>query len=102
VAIARLRLAGMLMDAKQYDEALKVINVDLPEEFMALANDRKGDVLLAQGKKDEAAKAYQVAWQAMDATVDYRRFIEGKLTALGSPPTPASTKAVAAGVAPTN
>ncbi|KGM39242.1 membrane protein [Aquabacterium sp. NJ1] len=97
VAIARLRLAGVQMDAKQYDEALKTLSADTPAEFAALVQDRRGDVLLAQGKKDEAVKAYAEAWKNMDATVEYRRFIEGKLTALGQPPAPpVQNKAVAA------
>ncbi|MBI3383082.1 MAG: tetratricopeptide repeat protein [Aquabacterium sp.] len=97
VAIARLRLAGIQMDAKQYDEALKTLSADTPAEFAALVQDRRGDVLLAQGKKDEAAKAYGEAWKGMDPTVEYRRFVEGKLTALGQPPAAAPNK-----VAPTN
>ena len=32
-AIARLRLAGLLLDAKAYDEALKQLDADLPGEF---------------------------------------------------------------------
>ncbi len=96
VAIARLRLAGIQMDAKQYDEALKTLSADTPAEFSALVQDRRGDVLLAQGKKDDAAKAYGEAWKGMDATVEYRRFVEGKLTALGQPPAPAQNKAVPA------
>ena len=52
-------------------------------EFAALVADRRGDVLLAQGKNDEAQAAYQKAWTAMDAKVDYRRLVEAKLTALG-------------------
>ncbi|MEK8085080.1 tetratricopeptide repeat protein [Aquabacterium sp. A3] len=86
VAIARLRLAGAQLDAKQHDEALKTLEAKLPDEFTALADDRRGDILQAQGKTDEAVKAYQAAWQAMDPTVEYRRLIEGKLTALGHAP----------------
>ena len=96
--MARLRLAGMQMDAKQYDEALKTLDTGLSEEFKPLADDRRGDSYLAQGKKDEAAKAYKSAWDKLDAAVDYRRFIEGKLTALGEAPTtpPQAPKAPAA------
>lgn len=86
VAIARLRLAGVLLDGKAYDEALKVLDAKLPVEFAALADDRRGDVLLAQGKKDDAAKAFTAAWKAMDSSVDYRRLVEAKLTALGQAP----------------
>lgn len=88
-AVARLRLAGMQMDARQFDEALKTLGADAPEDFKALVEDRRGDIYLAQGKKDEAIKAYQAAWDKLDATVDYRRFVEGKLTALGQAPAPA-------------
>jgi predicted negative regulator of RcsB-dependent stress response len=86
VVIARLRQAGILLDQKKYDEALKQIDADIPEEYKALAADRKGDILYAQGKKPEALKSYQTAYEAMDPAIDYRRFIEGKLTALGAPP----------------
>jgi predicted negative regulator of RcsB-dependent stress response len=97
VAIARLRLAGMQMDAKQYDEALKTLSAEFPAEFAALQADRRGDIMLAQGKKDDAAKAFQAAWKGMDATVEYRRFVEGKLTALGLAPEPATNKVAPAG-----
>jgi predicted negative regulator of RcsB-dependent stress response len=85
-AIARLRLAGSLLDLKKYDEALKQLDAKIPEEYKALVADRRGDILQAQGKKDEAVKAYQAAYDSMDPAVEYRRFIEGKLTALGAPP----------------
>lgn len=96
VAVGRLRLAGMQADAKQYDDALKTLSATLPEEFQGLANDRRGDIYMAQGKKDQAIEAYQQAWKAMDATVDYRRFVEGKLVALGHAPAPPVASASAA------
>jgi predicted negative regulator of RcsB-dependent stress response len=63
-----------------------------------LLADRRGDVLLAQGKKDEARKAFELAYSAMDAKIDYRRLIDAKLTALGAAPAAASA-AAASGVA---
>jgi predicted negative regulator of RcsB-dependent stress response len=84
--LARVRLAGVLLDQKKYDEALKQLDGAVPKEFEALVADRRGDVLLAQGKKDEAKAAYQKAHAAMDATVGYRSLIEAKLTALGAAP----------------
>lgn len=85
-AIARLRLAGILLDGKQYDDALKTLDAMKPPAFAALADDRRGDVLLAQGKTDAAKAAYLAAWKAMDEHIEYRRVIDAKLTALGAAP----------------
>jgi predicted negative regulator of RcsB-dependent stress response len=89
--VARLRLAGLLLQGKQYDEAIKQLDAAKATGFEALVADRRGDVLMAQGRRDEARSAYQAAWKAMDAKVDYRRLIDAKLTALGAPPEPAAT-----------
>ena len=97
--VARLRAAGVLMDQKKYDEALKQLDGATGVEFDALIADRRGDVLLAQAKKEDAKAAYTKAWQAMDPKVEYRRLIEAKLTALGAAPTVAVTMTKAAGVA---
>jgi len=84
--IARLRLAGLLLDAKQYAEALKQLEGADAKPFAALVDDRRGDILLAQGKRDEAGAAYLRAWNAMDPKLDYRRLIEAKLNVLGIDP----------------
>ena len=84
--VARLRLAGLLVDRKKYDEALKQLEGADAKEFEALVADRRGDVLLAQGKTEEAKAAYTQAWKAMDEKVGYRRLIDAKLTSLGAAP----------------
>lgn len=81
-AIAKLRMAGIELDAKQYDAALKQLD-GVPKEFEGLAADRRGDILLAQGKRDEAKAAYQAAYKAMEERVEYRRLVEVKLASLG-------------------
>ncbi len=86
--IARLRLAGVLLDEKKYDEALKQLDAATAKEFAALVADRRGDVLVAQGKRDEAKAAYALAWKTMDEKVEYRRLIDATLTALGAAPEP--------------
>jgi predicted negative regulator of RcsB-dependent stress response len=91
--VARLRLAGLLLDAKKYDEALKQLDAATAKAFEALVTDRRGDVLMAQGKKDEAKAAYQKAYAAMDEKTEYRRLIDAKLTALGAAPAPAAEAA---------
>jgi predicted negative regulator of RcsB-dependent stress response len=100
-AIARLRLAGLLLDAKDHAGALKALDGITAKEFAGLAADRRGDVLLAQGKADEARAAYQAAYKALDEKIDYRRLIEVKLTALAASPTlaPAPAAAAASGAA---
>ncbi len=84
--VARLRLAGVLLDEKKYDEALKQLDAATSKEFEGLVADRRGDILLAQGKKDEAKAAYAAAWKALDLRVEYRRLVDAKLTALGAAP----------------
>ncbi|MBI5717288.1 MAG: tetratricopeptide repeat protein [Burkholderiales bacterium] len=95
--VARLRLAALQAEAKQYDEALKTLDAAKAEGFEALVADRRGDVLMLQGKKAEARNAWTVAYAAMSEKVEYRRLIDAKLTALGAAPGAAS--APAAGVA---
>jgi predicted negative regulator of RcsB-dependent stress response len=85
-AIAKLRLAGLLLDAKKFDEALKQLDGIDSSEFAGLAADRRGDIFLAQGKNEEAKAAYQKAWSAIDDKVDYRRLVEAKLNVLGVQP----------------
>ena len=84
--LARLRLAALLLDAKQYDDALKQLDAVPEGPFAAMAADRRGDVLLAQGKRDAARAAYERAYKLMNDKVDYRRLIDAKLTALGASP----------------
>src|SRR6187431_1154039 len=52
--VARLRAAGLLLDKKQYDAALAQLDAAAQgkgaQAFEGLVADRRGDVLLAQGK----------------------------------------------------
>jgi predicted negative regulator of RcsB-dependent stress response len=97
-AVARLRLAALLMQAKKYDEALKQLDDAKAPPFAALIADRRGDVFQAQGKLDDARAAYQTAWKLMDEKLEYRQLIDAKLTALGASPR-AAADAAATGAA---
>jgi predicted negative regulator of RcsB-dependent stress response len=88
-SVARLRLASILLEAGQHEDALKQLQDPAPG-FEALMADRRGDVLLAQGKKAEAQAAFEAAYAGMEARLDYRRLVEAKLTALGAAPAAAS------------
>lgn len=81
--VARLRLAGVLLDEKKYGEALALIDGPRSAAFDALYADMKGDILLAEGKRGEARGAYQQALDRSDAKSPYRPMIQAKLDALG-------------------
>ena len=81
--LARLRLAGVQLDQKHYDAALKTLAASHSEAFAARFDDLKGDVLLAQGKQEEARTAYQAAFGKMKEDNPYRAIVELKLDALG-------------------
>ena len=85
-SIAKLRLAGILLETKAYDEALKILVGTFSKEFAPLVSDRRGDILLLQGKKAEAKVEYERAYKGMDERAEYRRLVEVKLNALGVDP----------------
>jgi len=60
--LARLRLAALLLDTKDYDEALRQLATEpATASFAPRFNELRGDVLLAQGKTTEARTAYEAA-----------------------------------------
>jgi predicted negative regulator of RcsB-dependent stress response len=85
-AIAKLRLAGVLVDSKSFDAALKQLSGSFPANFDALVADRKGDIFLVQGKKTEAVAEYEKAFMNFEERTEYRRLVEVKLNALGIDP----------------
>ncbi len=91
-AVARLRLAGLLADAKAYDEALKQLAAPVPKSFEARAADRRGDILQLQGKKAEARAEYAKALKGLEEGADYRRLVEVKLAGLGGDPAGGKTQ----------
>jgi predicted negative regulator of RcsB-dependent stress response len=93
-SIARLRLSGVLLDEKAYDQALAVLNGDVLPQFAAEVADRKGDVLVAQNKLPEARTAYQAALDKMDKKHPGRQIVQIKLEAIGGT-VPEAAKAAA-------
>lgn len=82
-AIAKIRLAGILLDEKAYDEGLKLLSGEFPEQFAAAVADRKGDILVAQSKVEEARAAYKNALDKTDEKNPARQLIQLKLDSLG-------------------
>lgn len=81
--VARLRLAAVLLDEKNYAEALKLLEAKHPASFDGLYADLRGDVLSAQGKTDDARSAYKLAYEKTDTKSAYRNLILMKMDALG-------------------
>lgn len=99
--LARLRLAALMLDDKEYDQALKQLEGSVGSSFEIRFVEMKGDVLNAQGKKADAVSAYQSAlakvketdknvdgksstqgWQGQSKAV-YQQLLQQKLDALG-------------------
>ncbi len=81
--VARVRLAGMLLDEKAYEDGLKLLDASRPAHFDALYLDRRGDLLFAQGKTAEARTAWLDAIAKSDAKTAMRGSIELKLELAG-------------------
>ncbi len=92
-AIAKLRLSGVLLDEKAFDQALAQLNGDFPAQFAGEVQDRKGDILVAQNKLAEARAAYQAALDKMEKNHPGRQVVQVKLDAIGG--APADKKAAA-------
>ena len=96
--LARVRLAGLLIDEKAYDQALKQLEGEVSPGFEARFADVRGDVFFAAGRKAEALAAYREAFDSLDAittgmssakqrpgqsTAVYREIVQQKIDALG-------------------
>jgi predicted negative regulator of RcsB-dependent stress response len=101
--IARLRLAAIQLDDKQYDEALRTLDAKHDEGFAAVYADLRGDILAASGRTAEARSAYQTALARLDPRSPYRNLVQVKLDAAGGPvgPLAGTTPAAAPPAAPT-
>ncbi|MDX1375805.1 MAG: tetratricopeptide repeat protein [Burkholderiales bacterium] len=83
-ALARLRLASVLLDEKAYDAALAQLEPPPAGPFAAQYAALKGDILVAKQQSAQAAAAYRVALEK--ASKDDQAFVESvrmRLEALG-------------------
>lgn len=83
-AIASLQLARILLDSKDYAGAEKVLAAEFDPGYIGLKDDLQGDILLAQGKINEAKKAYADALTNLDSDGRLHLFTKQKLESLGS------------------
>ena len=82
-ALAKLRLAAVLQDQKDYAGALKLLDGDQDAAFVPLFASARGDVFVAQGKTDEARTAYKLAMDKMDPKSPLKAVVEIKLEGVG-------------------
>ncbi len=81
--LARVRLAGVMLDQEAYDEGLKLLSLEPPARFVTAYADRRGDLLVAKGKPEEARAAYKQAIEKAEPNSPLRRVVQIKLDALG-------------------
>jgi predicted negative regulator of RcsB-dependent stress response len=83
--LARVRLAGVLLDEKAYDQGLALLKDEPAAPYQALYADRRGDLLAAQDKREEARSAYRTALDKLGSgEAAMRQIIQFKLDALGA------------------
>ncbi|OUW05752.1 MAG: hypothetical protein CBD16_00745 [Betaproteobacteria bacterium TMED156] len=64
--VARIRLAGLLLDMNKPVDALDVLPEEIPDNWISIASDRRGDVLMVLGRKEAARKAWLKALNSYD------------------------------------
>ena len=83
VALARLRLSALSMEAQKWEQAREWLKKPFPKAFEPLSLDRLGDIDLQEKKMEDAKTHFQQAWSTMPERDEYRQLIEVKLASLG-------------------
>lgn len=82
--LARLRLAGVMLDEKAYDEALAQMEAKHAPAMAGQYAALRGDVLVAKGSTAEAKAAYRLALEKSDERSGaFRASVQLRLDALG-------------------
>lgn len=81
--LARIRLAALKLDNNDAEGALALLKEESMPAFAALANNLKGDALMAAKRPAEARAAWQAAFTAMDDTDPLKALVEIKMDSTG-------------------
>lgn len=81
--LARLRLAALLLDEKEYDGALKLLEAKPLQAYAAQFAALQGDVLAAKNQPAEARAAYKAALEKAGEGGALRDSVQMRLDALG-------------------
>jgi predicted negative regulator of RcsB-dependent stress response len=82
--IAKVRLAGVMLDEDNAKSAVSVLEGTPPKEFLPIVNDRRGDVHVALGNKEEARSAWKLAAEGFSAQSPSRELVLRKLQTMDS------------------
>lgn len=91
-AVAKLRLARVLIQQGKHDDAIALLNVQKLGAFAAVAREIRGDANVAKGDAAAARAEYAAALAADDAQID-RSMLELKLQEAGGSRTAAAADA---------
>jgi predicted negative regulator of RcsB-dependent stress response len=81
--IAKIRLAGVMLDDKKFDDALKTLESIKDAGFQSQVADLKGDIYAAQGRRDESRAAYELAVDKAEQRSPQKAISQAKLDAMG-------------------
>jgi predicted negative regulator of RcsB-dependent stress response len=84
VEIAKLRKTRLLIDEKNYTDALTIIENNKNTTFNSIFADLKGDIYLAQNDLGKAKEAYKLALANNNLSNEHRNIIQMKFDDLGS------------------
>ena len=83
VSLAGQNLVKVKFAADKADEALKLLSALPVAGYAASIAELRGDILLSQGKRDEARSAYQASLDALEPMAPGRQGLEMKLDDAG-------------------
>jgi len=82
--IARVRLAGVMLDEENAQGALAAVAGNPPKDYLPLVLDRRGDAHAALGQKEEARAAWKAALDGLDPQSPTRGLVLRKLQTIDS------------------
>jgi len=80
--VAKIRLAGLLLDQQQYEQALNALRAPTPS-FEALFADRRGDIYAAQGDQQKALEQWRLALSSLVNNQGLASALQLKIDMLG-------------------
>jgi predicted negative regulator of RcsB-dependent stress response len=84
--LRRIRLARLLLiSGKSADASQQLAGITQPQ-FPGIVDELRGDIANAQGKRDDARKAYERALTNLDQAAPTRQLVELKLIEAGGQP----------------